>query len=120
MISLKEHRGGGSRPVSASRSWFSAFAIGCALAAIGGGLIGPVFSLQVYMGQPALLKAFIVVILGGLGSVPGALVGGLVLGLGESAFATLLGGLTADMFGFLMIMGILLWKPTGLLGRAEA
>jgi branched-chain amino acid transport system permease protein len=98
----------------------AAFAIGCALAAIGGGLIGPVFSLQVYMGQPALLKAFIVVILGGLGSVPGALVGGLVLGLGESAFATLFGGLTSDMFGFLMIMGILLWKPTGLLGRAEA
>jgi len=98
----------------------AAFAIGCALAAIGGALIGPVFSLQVYMGQPALLKAFIVVILGGLGSVPGALVGGLVLGLGESAFATLFGGLTSDMFGFLMIMGILLWKPTGLLGRAEA
>jgi branched-chain amino acid transport system permease protein len=106
--------------IPVNRVYAAAFAIGCALAAIGGGLIGPVFSLQVYMGQPALLKAFIVVILGGLGSVPGALVGGLVLGLAESAFATLFGGLTADMLGFLMIMAILLWKPTGLLGRAEA
>ena len=54
------------------------------------------------------------------GSVPGALVGGLVLGFAESIFATLFGGLTSDMLGFLMIMVILLWKPTGLLGRAEA
>jgi len=96
-----------------------AFAIGCALAAIAGGLIAPVFSLEVYMGQAALLKAFIVVILGGLGSVPGAVAGGLILGLGESVFGTLLGGLTADMLGFLMIMAILIWKPTGLLGLDE-
>ena len=47
-------------------------------------------------------------------------VGGLVLGFAESIFATLFGGLTSDMLGFLMIMGILLWRPTGLLGRAEA
>ncbi len=106
--------------IPVNRVYTAAFALGCGLAAIGGGLIGPVFSLHVYMGQAALLKAFIVVILGGLGSVPGALVGGMVLGFGESIFATLFGGLTSDMLGFLMIMVILLWKPTGLLGRAEA
>src|SRR5690606_6158153 len=97
-----------------------AFLVGCSLAAIAGALIAPIFSLHVYMGQAALLKAFIVVILGGLGSVPGAIVGGLALGLGESAFATLFGSLTADMLGFLMIMAILLWRPAGLLGRAES
>ena len=106
--------------IPVNRIYSLAFAVGCALAAIAGGLIGPVFSLHVYMGQAALLKAFVVVILGGLGSVPGALVGGLVLGFAESIFATLFGGLTSDMLGFLMIMGILLWRPTGLLGRAEA
>ncbi len=102
------------------RIYTLSFALGAALAAIAGGLIGPVFSLHVYMGQTAILKAFVVVILGGLGSVAGALVGGLLLGLTESLFATLFGGLTADMLGFLMIMVILLWKPNGLMGRAEA
>lgn len=106
--------------IPVNRIYAVAFAVGAALAAIAGGLIGPVFSLHVYMGQAALLKAFVVVILGGLGSVPGAVVGGLVLGFSESIFAMLFGGLVADMLGFLMIMLILLWKPTGLLGHAEA
>jgi branched-chain amino acid transport system permease protein len=72
------------------------------------------------MGQAAILKAFVVVILGGLGSVPGAVVGGLVLGLAESVFASLFGVLVSDMLGFLLIMMILLWRPFGLLGRATA
>jgi branched-chain amino acid transport system permease protein len=106
--------------IPVDRIYAVAFAVGAALAAIAGGIIGPVFSLHVYMGQTAILKAFVVVILGGLGSVGGALVGGLLLGFAESIFATLFGGLVADMLGFLMIMIVLLWKPTGLLGRAEA
>lgn len=97
-----------------------AFAAGCGLAAIAGALIAPVFSLNVYMGQAALLKAFVVVILGGLGNVGGAVVGGLVLGLAESAFSTMFGGLVSDMLGFLMIMLILLLKPNGLLGGKHA
>ncbi len=106
--------------VPVNRIYAVAFGVGASLAAIAGGLIGPVFSLHVYMGQTAILKAFVVVILGGLGSVPGAVVGGLVLGFAESIFAALFGGLVSDMLGFLMIMLILLWKPTGLLGHAEA
>ncbi len=97
-----------------------AFAAGCGLAAIAGGLIGPVFSLNVYMGQGALLKAFVVVIIGGLGNVGGAVLGGLLLGLAESTFSTLFGGLTSDMLGFLMIMLVLLLKPNGLLGGKHA
>jgi branched-chain amino acid transport system permease protein len=106
--------------IPVNRVYTTAFAIGCALAAIAGGVIGPVFSLNVYMGQSAILKAFVVVILGGLGSVPGAVVGGLLLGLAESVFASLFGALVSDMLGFLMIMLILLWRPFGLLGRAPA
>ncbi len=106
--------------IPVNRVYTTAFAIGCALAAIAGGVIGPVFSLHVYMGQTAILKAFVVVILGGLGSVPGAVVGGLLLGLAESVFASLFGALVSDMLGFLMIMMILLWRPFGLLGRAAA
>jgi branched-chain amino acid transport system permease protein len=106
--------------IPVNRVYTLAFAIGCALAAIAGGVIGPVFSLHVYMGQAAILKAFVVVILGGLGSVPGAVVGGLLLGLAESVFASLFGVLVSDMLGFLLIMLILLWRPFGLLGRATA
>jgi branched-chain amino acid transport system permease protein len=106
--------------IPVNRVYTTAFAIGCALAAIAGGVIGPVFSLNVYMGQSAILKAFVVVILGGLGSIPGAVVGGLLLGLAESVFASLFGALVSDMLGFLMIMLILLWRPFGLLGRATA
>lgn len=105
--------------IPVNRVYAIAFGLGAALAAIAGGLIAPIFSLHVYMGQAALLKAFIVVILGGLGSIPGAVVGGLLLGVAESAFATLFGGLTAEMLGFLLIMGVLLWKPTGILARAD-
>ena len=101
-----------------ARIYSVAFVIGCMLAAVAGGLIAPIFALHVYMGQTALLKAFIVVILGGLGSIPGAVAGGLILGIGESLLATTLGGLTADMLGFVMIMAILLWKPNGLFGKA--
>lgn len=104
--------------IPVARVYSIAFVIGCMLAAVAGGLIAPIFALHVYMGQTALLKAFIVVILGGLGSIPGAVAGGLILGVGESLLATTLGGLTADMLGFVMIMGILLWKPNGLFGRA--
>jgi branched-chain amino acid transport system permease protein len=106
--------------IPVNRIYTMAFGIGCALAAIAGGVIGPVFSLHVYMGQAAILKAFVVVILGGLGSVPGAVVGGLLLGLAESVFASFFGALVSDMLGFLMIMVILLWRPFGLLGRATA
>jgi branched-chain amino acid transport system permease protein len=106
--------------IPVNRVYTAAFAIGCALAAIAGGVIAPVFSLNVYMGQSAILKAFVVVILGGLGSIPGAVVGGLLLGLAESVFASLFGALVSDMLGFLMIMLILLWRPFGLLGRATA
>ena len=105
--------------IPVNRVYTLAFGLGCSLAAIAGALIGPVFSLHVYMGQAALLKAFIVVILGGLGSIPGAVLGGLILGFGESAFATLLGGLTAEMFGFGLIIFILLLRPSGLLGRPQ-
>jgi branched-chain amino acid transport system permease protein len=106
--------------IPVNRVYTTAFAIGCALAAVAGGVIGPVFSLQVYMGQAAIMKAFVVVILGGLGSVPGAVVGGLLLGLAESGFASFFGALVSDMLGFLLIMVILLWRPFGLLGRGAA
>jgi branched-chain amino acid transport system permease protein len=95
-----------------------AFAIGFALAAAAGALMAPIFKLDPMMGEQPLLKAFIIIILGGLGSIPGAILGGLMLGLIDSIVATALGAEPAFLLSFVFIIGLLLWKPTGLFGHA--
>jgi len=96
------------------------FGIGVGLAAIGGALMAPLFSVSPFMGQTPLLKAFMVVILGGLGSIPGAALAGLCLGLLESYSTLFLSSSTADMLIFLLVMLGMLAFPRGLIGRGEA
>jgi branched-chain amino acid transport system permease protein len=95
-----------------------AFAVGFALAAAAGALMAPIFKLDPMMGEQPLLKAFIIIILGGLGSIPGAIVGGLMLGLIDSIVATALGAEPAFLLSFVFIIVVLLFKPTGLFGHA--
>jgi len=92
------------------------FALGSGLAALGGVLLGSLFLVHPTMGESATLKAFIVVILGGLGSVPGSAVGGLILGLAES-FGTMASSAWKDATGFLLVILILLYRPDGLFRR---
>jgi len=95
-----------------------AFGMGAMLAGFAGALMAPVYTVYPYMGSQPMLKAFIVVILGGLGSVPGAVLGGIILGLTESVFATLINTTVATMVSFGIVVVILLVMPTGLLGRS--
>lgn len=95
-----------------------AFGIGTLLAGLAGALMGPIYTVLPYMGSVPMMKAFIVVILGGLGSLPGALLGGLLLGIVESAVATAYSSTVATMVAFGLVMLILLVKPAGLMGRA--
>jgi branched-chain amino acid transport system permease protein len=97
-----------------------AFGIGFALAAASGALMAPIFKLDPMMGQQPLLKAFIIIILGGLGSIPGAIVGGVLLGLVDSVVATALGAEPAFLVSFVLIILFLLFKPSGLFGHAAA
>jgi len=97
-----------------------AFGMSVALAALAGALMGPVFSVSPFVGPTPMLKAFVVVILGGLGSVPGAVAGGILLGLIESFTATMFGSLVADILQLLLVISILLARPSGLLGQREA
>jgi branched-chain amino acid transport system permease protein len=95
------------------------FALGVALAAIAGALMAPVFSVSPFIGAAPLFKAFIVVVLGGLGSIGGAVLASLLLGVAESLGSTFFDGSTADMLTFVLVILVLVVRPTGLLGRAE-
>ena len=95
------------------------FALGSGLAAAAGALLGPVFVAYPSMGDLAAAKAFAVVILGGLGSIPGATLGGLLLALVEELGAGYISSGYRDAMGFLIIIVILLFRPTGLFARKE-
>jgi branched-chain amino acid transport system permease protein len=95
------------------------FAIGSGLAAAAGALLGPVFVVYPTIGDLASLKAFAIVILGGLGSIPGATIGGFILAFMEELGAGYVSSGYRDAMGFLLIILILLFKPTGLFARKE-
>ena len=95
------------------------FAAGTGLAAIAGVLIAPLSNLYASMGQGMVLKGFIVVILGGLASVPGAILGGIILGITEAMAAGYVSSAWKDVIGFSILIIILLLRPQGLMGKKE-
>jgi len=105
--------------VNVSMIYTATFAIGSSLAAAAGALLGPVYVVFPQMGDLAAVKAFAIVILGGLGSITGATIGGFVLALAEEVGAGYISSGYRDAMGFLIIMAVLVVKPTGLFARAE-
>ena len=93
------------------------FGLGCALAGVAGGIMAPIFFIEATMGLDALAKSMAIIILGGLGSIPGAALGGLILGLVESYGQTFL-GYPATVLPFVIIVLVLLFRRTGLMGRS--
>jgi branched-chain amino acid transport system permease protein len=93
------------------------FGLGCGLAGVAGGIMAPIFFVEPTMGTTTLIKSMSVIILGGVGSIPGAALGGLILGIVESYGQTFL-GYSATTFPFLIILLVLIFKRTGLMGRA--
>ncbi|MCB9946983.1 MAG: branched-chain amino acid ABC transporter permease [Rhodospirillaceae bacterium] len=110
--------------INITRTSMLAFGAGAALAGAAGALIGPVFNVVPPMGIVPAIKAYIVVVLGGLGSIPGAVVGALILGQVES-FATILIPDTTralaykDAYGLAVLILVLLVRPQGLFGKRE-
>ena len=102
--------------ISIDRVHTATFALGAGLAALGGALLGAIFFVYPTMGSTATLKAFIVVIVGGLGSVGGSMAGGLILGLAES-LGTFVSSAYKDAIGFILVVIILLYRPDGLFKR---
>jgi len=103
--------------INTRRIHWIAFGLGSALAAVAGCLMGTLLSIVPTMGFIATVKAFMIVILGGLGSVPGALVGGLIIGFIDSFLTTLISADVAYIIGFVTIFVILVFKPAGLFGQ---
>jgi branched-chain amino acid transport system permease protein len=93
------------------------FAISSALGVAAGALIGALLALAPGVGESFAVKGFAVLILGGLGSLPGAIVGGLVLGVSESLAAGFLSSAYKDVISFLVMILVLLVMPQGLMGK---
>ena len=95
------------------------FAIGSVLAATAGSLwaVSGV-GLNPYIGSVPAIKAFAIVIIGGLGSLPGAIVGGFLYGIAESGAAYFLGGIWKDAISFIILIIVLIIRPTGMFGES--
>jgi len=93
--------------------------IGCFLAGVAGVLIGAMFSIEPYMGGAYTVKCFMIVALGGLGSLPGAVLGALLLGFLEAFGSLLTGAAIGPLIAFTIVILFLLFRPRGLLGHAD-
>lgn len=93
------------------------FAVSAALAGVAGALISPIMSINPFLGGSLISKAFVIAILGGLGSTLGAVVGGLLLSLVETLGALFLSSSVQEFLGFLVLIIVLVIKPQGLMGK---
>ncbi|KAA1195643.1 high-affinity branched-chain amino acid ABC transporter permease LivH [Photorhabdus heterorhabditis] len=96
------------------------FVIGAAMAAVAGVLLGQFYGvINPYIGFMAGMKAFTAAVLGGIGSIPGAMIGGLILGISEALTSAYLSTEYKDVVSFALLIIVLLFMPTGILGRPE-
>ncbi len=118
--------------VDISKLYTLIFALGAALAGLAGAMVGALQSVEVGMGEPVLILAFVVIVIGGIGSIKGALVGALLVGLTETlggvllpaglrlvadpATANAVGSALASMAIYILMAAVLLFRPTGLFG----
>jgi branched-chain amino acid transport system permease protein len=120
--------------VDIERIFTVVFALGAGLAALAGGLAGSILAVQVGMGEQILILTFVVIVIGGLGSIKGALIGALLVGVADTMGRVLLpdlfallfrppvadgvGGAIGSMVIYLLMAGVLLYRPRGLFGQA--
>ena len=105
--------------INSHRIYLMTFGISSALAALAATMLAPLFLVNPWMGIPPQLKAFIVVVLGGLGSFGGAILGGFLLGSIESLAIVFLSSEWKDVAAFLVLIGFLVFKPAGFFGTKE-
>ncbi len=119
MLAVSEDRGAASlMGIDVNKTIAVTFAIGSALAAIAGALLCSAYpSLTPYTGSMPGIKAFTAAVFGGIGSIPGALIGGIVLGVIENLSKAYISSQLSDAIVFAVLIIVLLVRPTGILGR---
>jgi branched-chain amino acid transport system permease protein len=106
--------------INVERTYLLTFALGTALAGVAGALLAPIYTLSPYIGGNFILAAFAVVVLGGLGSVPGAYIGGIAVGLMESFAGYYVDPALKQAIWFIIFVAVLVLRPSGLMGQAGA
>ncbi len=106
--------------INVEKTYLLVFATGAALAGIAGCLLAPIYTLSPYIGATFILPAFAVVVLGGMGSVTGAYVGGLAVGVIESLAGFYIEPGLKQAIWFVIFIAVLIIRPSGLLGRPGA
>lgn len=117
--------------IDISKLYTFVFALGAALAGLSGALVGTLQSVEVGMGEPVLITAFVVIVIGGIGSIHGALIGALLVGMSQTMGAFLLPQLSTQLFGsptagtilasmliYILMAVVLIVRPRGLMGGA--
>jgi branched-chain amino acid transport system permease protein len=118
MLAISQDREGAAlQGININRLSAIAMFLGCAMAAVAGALIGSLFSILPTMGSFALMKGIAVIILGGLGSIPGAVVGGLIFGVIDGFMPVLTTTYLSNLIGFVAIILIMIFRPQGLWGH---
>jgi branched-chain amino acid transport system permease protein len=105
--------------INVKRMSVIAFGIGAALAGTAGALISPTYYIFPQVGSVFTLKAFVITVLGGMGSIVGATLGGVLIGVAESVGGVYLGSGWKDVIVFVLFLLVLLFKPSGLLGTSK-
>ncbi len=105
--------------VDTRRTYKVAFFVAILLAALAGSLWGEIYAVSPFLGERPLMMAFIVVILGGMGSIPGAALGGTLLGFTESFVGTFYGTAASAFLSFGVVIVLLIVRPWGILGTPE-
>lgn len=113
----EEPKGAMLMGINIKRIYLVSFGIGVACAGMAGAAITPFFPIYPYVGGLFVITTFVVVVLGGMGNLLGAFLGGLIIGLAESIGAMFLPGSMKSIISFTIFVLILLFKPTGLFGR---
>jgi branched-chain amino acid transport system permease protein len=103
--------------INVERIYMITFALGSALAAVAGGLYGIIFSFDSQTGAMPTIIAFAIIILGGLGSIRGAIIGGLLYGITEQLATLFLGGTWSSAVAFALLIVVLIVRPNGLFGE---
>ncbi len=106
--------------INVRRTSVLAFGIGTGLAAVAGALLSPTYYIFPQVGSAFTLKAFVIVVLGGMGSIVGAALGGVVIGMTESLAAVYIASGLKELVVYVLFLALLLFRPSGLMGKSRA